>query len=106
MLYDGALRFMEAGRHAMAKGDLEKQNKNLQKAQKIVRELTACLDMSAGGDIAKNLFSLYGYVHNELVRANLAEEYEPIDRCIRILSELRESWMELNRSQSVERQAA
>jgi len=90
----------------MAKGDVEKQNKNLQQAQKIVRELTSCLDMNAGGEIARNLFSLYGYVHNELVRANMGDEHEPVDRCIRILSELRESWMELNRAQASVAQAA
>ncbi len=106
MLYDGALRFMEAGKHAMRKGDLEKQNQSLQRAQKIVRELTSCLDVKEGGEIGKNLFSLYVYVNNELVRANVEDSAEPIDRCIRILSDLRESWVQLERSQSLTARAA
>jgi flagellar protein FliS len=93
MLYDGALRFMEAGKHAMAQKDLEKQNHSLQKAQKIVMELMACLDMQQGGEVASNLFGLYAYVLNELVAANCEDKPEPIDRCIGILSQLRESWV-------------
>lgn len=92
MLYDGALRFMEAGKHAMSKKDLELQNHSLQKAQKIVMELMACLDMDKGGEVATNLFGLYAYILNELVAANCEDKPEPIDRCIGILSQLRESW--------------
>lgn len=101
MLYDGALRFMEAGKHAMLEKNLERQNHNLQKAQKIVRELTSCLDLKEGGEIAKNLLSLYVYVNNELVTANVEDSKEPIDRCIRVFSDLRESWVELERSRNV-----
>src|SRR5438874_1610746 len=61
MLYDGALRFMEAGRHAMIAKDVEKQNASLQKAQKIVMELMSCLDMQNGAEIARNLLALYTY---------------------------------------------
>ena len=101
MLYDGALRFMEAGKHAMKQRDIERQNKSLKQAQKIVRELTSCLDMQNGGEIAKNLFGLYVYVNNELVSANVEDRVEPIDRCIRILSELRESWVTIEKSNSL-----
>lgn len=98
MLYDGAIRFMEAGKYGIDQGDLELQNKNLQKAQKIVMELMSCLDMEKGGDIAKNLLALYTYVLNELVEANVGDKTEPIDRCIKILCDLRESWIEVEQS--------
>jgi flagellar secretion chaperone FliS len=97
MLYDGALKFMEGGKHAMTQRDLEKQNHCLQRAQKIVMELMSCLDMEKGGEVATNLFALYSYVLNELVAANVEDSTEPIDRCIRTMSQLRESWVELDR---------
>lgn len=97
MLYDGALRFMEQGRHAMAHADLERQNQCLQKAQRIVVELMGSLDMDRGGEIAENLFALYGYVLNELVLANMEDKPEPIERSIQVLSELRESWAALEK---------
>jgi flagellar protein FliS len=97
MLYDGATRFMEAGKYGIEHEDLELQNKNLQKAQKIVMELMSCLDMEKGGEISKNLLALYTYVLNELVEANVGDKIEPIDRCIKILCDLRESWVEVDR---------
>lgn len=99
MLYDGALRFMEAGKHAMESGDLEKQNDNLQRAQRILMELMSCLDMEQGGEIATNLLALYSYVLNELVQGNLEDKPEHIERCMQIISELRESWVLLEESQ-------
>ena len=98
MLYDGALRFMEAGKHAMANGNLEKQDYYLQKAQKIVFELMSSLDMEKGQDVAKNLFALYGYVVNELVRANMRDRSESVDRAIKVMSQLRQSWVEIEKA--------
>ena len=98
MLYDGALRFMEAGKHAMLAKDLEKQNQNLQRAQKIVLELMSCLDMQRGAEIAKNLLALYTYALQQLVEANLKDDPAGIDRTIKIFSELRESWVEIEKT--------
>jgi flagellar protein FliS len=98
MLYDAALRFMEAGKQATKKRDLEAQNIQLQKAQKVVLELMACLDMDQGGDIAKNLLALYTYVVNELVRANMEDDYDAVDRCIKVMSDLRDSWNQLEQT--------
>ena len=95
MLYDGALRFMEAGKHAMAAKDIPKQNESLLRAQRIVFELMACLDMEQGGEISTNLMALYTYVVNELVDANVADKPDGIDRCIRVMSDLRETWVQL-----------
>ena len=95
MLYDGALRLMEGGKHAMAQKDLEKQNSNLIRAQKIFTELISCLDMEKGGEIARNLLGLYGFCVNQLVEANIYDRTENIDVCIRIMSDLRESWVTL-----------
>lgn len=98
MLYDGALRFMEAGKHAMIAKDLDKQNHNLQRAQKIVLELMSCLDMEKGAEISKNLLALYSYAFEQLVQANMKDDPAGIDRSIKIFSELRESWVEIERN--------
>lgn len=96
MLYDGALRFMEAGRHAMVHKDLPKQNDFLQRAQRIVMELMSCLDLERGSEVAKNLLSLYSFVLNELVIANMGDDPAGIDRSIKVMSDLRESWAQLH----------
>ena len=95
MLYDGALRFMEAGKAAIKSKDYESQNKNLLRAQKIVLHLMGTLDVEKGGQIATNLLSLYSYVVERLVKANMEDRVEPVDEAIRTFSELRKSWSQL-----------
>ncbi len=95
MLYDGAVRFMEAGKAAMLNGELDKQNFNLQRAQKIVMELMVSLDMQRGGEIAKNLLGLYSFVLEQLVSANMEDRPQGVDFAIKTLSELRESWAKI-----------
>lgn len=101
MLYDGALRFMEAGRAAIVAGNLEQQNASLQKAQRIIAELISCLDMAQGGEIAQNLFGLYTYCYNQLVEANFDDRADLVDQVMKIMSDLRESWVQLESQQRV-----
>lgn len=93
VLYDRAIRFMEAGRYAIEQEDRELQRINLDKAQQAVMEMTTCLNMDRGGEIAQNLMSIYTYMHQELIEANVSSRVEPIDRCMRMLAFLRETWM-------------
>jgi flagellar protein FliS len=95
MLYDGALRFMQAGREAILSGDLYAQNTNLQKAQRIVAELTSCLDLQQGGEIAQNLFALYDFVYNRLIAANVEDNLAALDQAMKVMIDLRESWDQL-----------
>jgi len=99
MLYDGCLRFMSAGQKAMEDKDLFKQNENLQKAQKILAELMSTLDMETGGEVASNLFSLYTFAYNRLVEANIQDKPEYIAQAVEVMSQLRESWVELDAQQ-------
>ena len=98
MLYDGALRFMEGGKAAIIAKDLDKQNYNLQKAQRIIAELISCLDINQGGEIARNLLALYTFVTEELVNANLHDDPNRVAVCIRIMTDLRSTWTELESS--------
>ncbi|MBL8059486.1 MAG: flagellar export chaperone FliS [Chthonomonas sp.] len=99
LLYDGALRFLHAAKEAMLRKDLYEQNANLQKAQSIVSELSAGVNVSQGGELAENLLGLYSYCFNEIVDANLNDKVENVDRCISVLNQLRESWIELEKQQ-------
>jgi len=93
LLYDRAIRYMEGGRYAIEHGDRDLQRINLDKAQQSVLEMTTCLNMERGGEIAENLMSIYTYMHQELIEANVSSRVEPIDRCLRMLAFLRETWM-------------
>ncbi len=95
MLYDGALRFIESGRRAMADGDLYRKNEDLVRAQKIIAELMSCLDMEKGSEIAHNLLGLYSFCYDRLVAGNLSDDPAPLAEAAQVLTELRQSWAAL-----------
>lgn len=95
MLYDGALRFIEGGRMAMQAKDLTRQNDQLLRAQKIVVELLSTLDREKGGELADNLASLYGFVLDQLMEANIHDREAPLGNASATLRELRDAWAEI-----------
>ena len=99
MLYDGAIRFIEAAKHAMQQKDYYEQNENLIKAQNILLELISSLNMEKGKDIAEHLYSIYYFIYESLIEINLNSNYMLLERCQKMLSDLRESWSEIERQQ-------
>lgn len=99
MLYDGAIRFMQQAIDAAGQQDLYRQNECSQRAQKIITELTSCLDMQRGGEIAQNLLALYTFAYNELVEGNLLDDPNRIQNSLTVMTQLRDSWIELEQQQ-------
>ena len=97
LLYEGAIRFCRIAQQAMRKQDLETQNTNLVRAQRIVGELLASLNRGIGGDMASNLANIYAHMLEELVEANLYDKPEKLDHVLSLLSEMRASWVEIDR---------
>jgi flagellar protein FliS len=97
LLYDGAVRFCGMAIEAIEAKDLEGQNQNLIKAQRILGELISSLDKSAGGEVAENLSRLYVHMLEQLVNANLNDDIEPVKTVQRMLMELRDTWQEVDR---------
>jgi flagellar protein FliS len=96
LLYEGAIRFCRLAQESMRAKDLEAQNSNLIRAQRIVGELLASLNRSAGGEVASNLARIYTYLIEELVKANLYDEPEKLGHVIKLLSEMHASWVEID----------
>ena len=94
MLYEGAIRFLLLAKKASAANDLEKCNKNIIKAQHIVREFMDSLDMEVGGEMSLNLYRLYEYLHYRLVQANIKKDIAMIDEVLDHLRSLKSTWEE------------
>jgi flagellar secretion chaperone FliS len=101
MLYEGAIKFLE-----MALGGFEHKdpaqfnqtiNNNILRAQAIIHEMNASLNMQEGGEAAANFRRLYNYLYRRLRDANRAKKQEPIDETLRHLRVLRDSWAEMLR---------
>ena len=97
MLYDGAIKNATFAVEYMNSGDIEKVHNCLVKTKNIVTELMATLNMDHGGEIAKNLQSLYSYMFSQLIEANMEKKTEPVVTVIDLLKELRSAWFEINK---------
>ena len=102
MLYDGAIRSIDSAVESLAapQRKFDAVNRGIIKAQDIIGELMASLDLERGGDIAKNLFSLYLFMNRQLLEGNLRKEPEPLVSVRDMLSELREAWAQVARGSS------
>ncbi len=100
MLYDEAIRQLSyAVSYLMSGNKIEAQNieqfsKHIMKVQEIVTELMISLDMEAGGDISKNLMSLYIYFNQELLNISISHDRTKITFIQDMLMQLRDAWAE------------
>ena len=95
LLYNGALFRIAQGRQRLQEKNQLHAGLAVSKAQAIVGELRQSLNLNAGGEIAKNLDRLYGYLHELMVKAMVENRVEPLDEATKLLTELRAAWSEV-----------
>jgi flagellar secretion chaperone FliS len=109
MLYDGALKFLETAKTGFDHKDplLFNQtiNNNILRAQAIIHEMNASLNMQAGGEVASNFRRLYNYFYRRLGEANRKKQKAPIEETIARLRVLRDSWAKMLRNGGEARRA-
>ncbi len=94
MLYDGYNESVNDARMAMQTGQIEAKGKAIGRALRIVDEgLKASLDLKAGGAMAENMMSVYAYVLRRLSEANLSNDSQLLDECLRVMEPLRSAWV-------------
>ena len=71
---------------------IEAFGKAILKAQEIITELQVSLDMGKGGEIAKNLMSLYIFFNKELTETNISKDQKRLEPIMKMISDLCESW--------------
>lgn len=94
MLYDGCRRFLFQAAAAMREGDITVTNSRLQRAEAIIDELNATLDLSVG-EIAHNLQGIYVFCRRLLNEARVERDPEKIDTVWTFLGELRDAWAQI-----------
>jgi len=108
MLYDGVFRYIGQAQEAFGSGSdnskrIEQINSSLVKAQNILVELQATLNLDAGGDYARNLDRLYDYYIRRLFEANVKKVVDPVNEVERLLRQLRDGWAEMLRKEEATR---
>ncbi|MEN9404143.1 MAG: Flagellar protein FliS [Verrucomicrobiota bacterium] len=104
MLFDAAINSLAIAKKACDQSatdprQLEMVHSNLVKAQKIIAELQGTLNLEAGGEFARTMYQLYDYYDRRLVEANLKKQSAPIAEVERLLTEVRNAWSEMLRTQ-------
>jgi flagellar protein FliS len=92
MLYQGALEFLRQAKDAMERKDMAEKGMFINKTLAIVSELLTSLNFDIGGDMARNLESLYLFMIDHITNANLYNDPRLLDETITLLSTLKEGW--------------
>lgn len=95
MLYDGAVKFCNIALEGFEENNIEKISNNLIKAEKIIVEFRATLDMKY--PVAKEFDTVYDYVYRRLVEANMKKDKEALEEALRHIKTMRETWKEVMR---------
>jgi flagellar protein FliS len=91
MLYDGANRFLTQSAIAMRDSRVALAGEKLGRAERIIDELLATLDLSVG-EIAERLQALYLFFKEHLMAARLNQDADKVDEVARLMRELRSAW--------------
>lgn len=100
MLYEGAISNLEKAMalvHEEGKikpSEIEAYGNYIQKVMDIISELQVSLNMDQGGEIAKNLMSLYVYFNQVLLQATSSHDKEKLEFVRKMMSELHSSWVQ------------
>lgn len=96
MLLEGAIISVNIAKMQMEQKNIGEKCTAISRALMIIDDgLRASLDKKSGGEIAENLDSLYEYMGNRLIMANIHNQIEPLEEVARLLSEIKGAWSEI-----------
>lgn len=102
MLFEGAQEALARAKLHIQHNEIAKKGEMLSKAIMIIDHgLKASLDMNTGGDIAQKLSSLYEYMTNRLLIANIKNDIAIINEVNDLLSELYGAWRTIGETSKI-----
>ena len=102
MCYEKTLQALHEAKAFIEAKEYEKKAHKLQLALDIIHGLQTSLNFEKGGQIAKNLDSIYSYITRRLLQGDIQKDIPIYAECIRILSELKEAWEKIAGGQAEE----
>ncbi len=96
MLFDGFNAAVTRAIVALRQGQIETKGKAIGHASLILESgLLSTLDLKGGGKLADDLMALYAYVGRRLAHANLRNDLDALDECLRLMEPVRAAWVEI-----------
>ncbi|MDR1932178.1 MAG: flagellar export chaperone FliS [Spirochaetales bacterium] len=101
MLYEEALKQIDTALQALEdrQKKLDAIHNALTKAQDVITELTVSLDFDKGGEVAKNLFTLYMFFNRQLMEGNVQKDPKPVRIVRNFMAQIRDSWVQIANTQ-------
>ena len=92
MLLDGLLESLNAAEGHIKASAIHEKSHHLNRAGRIVLGLQGSLDYEKGGDLARNLSELYGYVTRMLLQVNLKNDLNLLREVKGLMTDIRDAW--------------
>lgn len=93
MLYNGCIKFIKQAKRNIEDSAFEAKNTNIQKAQKIIRELMVTLNPEM--DLTKQMMPLYEFIMNCLQEANMKNDLDKLDEALELVQDFRDTWKQV-----------
>lgn len=96
MLFDGAVRAICNASIYMHEGNVPEKGRSISHAISIIESgLRASLNKDVGGELARNLDALYGYMARQLLFANVHNDQAKLEEVKKLLLELKGAWEQI-----------
>ena len=95
MLYEGSIKFCNIAIDAVERKDISKAHNNIVKVENIFEEFQATLNHKY--PVAKDFESVYTYLQQRLVEANIKKDKEILEEVLEHLRGMRDTWKEVMR---------
>tara|TARA_R110000868_G_scaffold405641_2_gene685240 strand:- start:2223 stop:2654 length:432 start_codon:yes stop_codon:yes gene_type:complete len=98
MLMQGAIDRMAYTKGCIERKDYAGKSEHISRATAIVMNLRDTLDMQSGSDISDKLYSLYDYMIQRLIDANVQNNLKIVDEVINLLLPIKTAWSQIPES--------
>lgn len=92
LLYNGAMKFLKQAVLHLENKDISQAHNAIIRVQNITLEFMSTVDRNY--EVGKNLYSLYEYMYNRLVQANISKQIDILEEIYDMYKELRDTWEE------------
>jgi len=106
LTYDSLVTSLTRARAAAGNGDIAEEARFYARAFEAIVELTTSLNMAAGGEVSRNLASLYSYMSRRLLEGQMQDSLAATTEVLQLATTLREGWKELEARQANSPRAA
>ena len=102
VLFDGVSSRLNQSLTAIEAGEIAKKGELISQTISILEYLTAVLDEHNAPEVADNLQGLYRYMVTTLLNANINNDPTAIQEVISLMTEVRDAWNEMMRSEAAQ----